>query len=368
MNKAMRESRTVVTALGPDTALDVAVVIPLQADNRPIKPCLDALAVAIAKARPFSVGLVLSAPNGQDPATAQVMHWAKRHPDLSLRLVYGNQLTQEGGFALDHAASLVKQNGILMTTNTACRVRPGWISRNLQELARADLLCGTLVPDPDTEQALTAELMRLRRIESAYMSVSVRLADLLDPRPHDPDPPHMSSSSASLAFSRRVYEMLGGGFARLAEHEVQGLAALAHRHDLRVRHSGTVVVDTTFPEGAVTDEVLADMWLEPADKFVRRYQLRGRLRAMWPDVAAISALLGDALGPSDERAILHPTLPPTFGLFWERVETKATALARDKMSLDDCERELPRLRDLFTAFSCLGLMMPEPSQFGQRVH
>ena len=113
-------------------------------------------------------------------------------------------------------------------------------------------------------------------------------------------------------------------------------------------------------ERAAEADPQVDQWLEPADTFARRYQLRGRLRAIWPDTAALHTHLTIALGPDEAARLMRTPLPKTFGAFVERVEAETAALTRMRMRISDCRAELPRLNDLHTAFSYLIHAYSEP--------
>lgn len=379
MTHALRPIRSVITALGPPGVLGAAVVVPARNEQRRITACLDALGVAICKARPLTTGIVVVINNTEDTTSERVLAWAAAHSDISLQVIDCTFLPQDAHvgagrrLGLDHALNHIVRDGILLTTDADSRVRPGWISRNHQALSHADLICGAFAADKDEVRTLPPAVAMHCHIESAYMSVAVKLAALLDPLPHDPDPPHLNASGASLAFTRQLYEAVGG-MPVIAMSEDRAFAARAERHDFRVRHCNTVMVDTScrmtgrtgggmagaLRERAIEADPQVDQWLEPADTFARRYQLRGRLRAAWPDSAALAEHLCTALGPRDATRLMPMALPETFGAFSEHVEANSAALERVRMRISDCRGELQRLTDLYSAFSYLNQAFSVP--------
>lgn len=46
------------------------------------------------------------------------------------------------------SAPYLAPRGVVMTTDADSQVFPDWVEANLDELDRADLICGTVLPDP----------------------------------------------------------------------------------------------------------------------------------------------------------------------------------------------------------------------------
>ncbi|MDO9639905.1 MAG: glycosyltransferase family 2 protein [Pseudotabrizicola sp.] len=370
MTWTLRPTRTVITALGPSGPLDAAVVIPARNEQRRITACLDALAVAVHGVRPLRIGVVVVVNNSNDGTCDKVLAWAMAHPAIAVQVMDCDLrgCDAHAGAArrlgLDLAIRRLDRRGILLTTDADSRVRPDWITANLRELAHADLICGAFAADQVEAKSLPAAVAMHCHTETAYMSVAVRLAALLDPMPHDPDPPHLNASGASLAFTRQLYETVGG-MPAIGMSEDRAFAALAERHDFRLRHCTSVMVDTScrmtgrtsggmagaLRERAVEADPQVDQWLEPAATFVKRYQMRGRLRAVWPEPIALRARLATALGLAEAAGLMADPLPSTFGAFLERIETRAKALARVRLRISDCRAELPKLEEQYRAFS-----------------
>ena len=315
MSKAPDPLSTLITAFGPAGPWTAAIIIPARDEAQRILRCLDAAALAACTAHPVVTGLVVVVNNSTDGTYGLAVDWATAHPNVPLLLVdchFAPHQANAGAarrVGLDLAAGHVVPTGALMTTDADSAVRPDWVTGNLDALQHADLICGRFVADPVEARTLPEAVTRHCTVESDYLSVAVKAAALLDPQPHDPDPPHLNAPGASLAFTRHLYETVGG-MPAISMSEDRAFAALAEAHDFRLRHSDTVIVETScrmtgrtgggmagaLLARAVEADPLADEWLEPAATFVLRYRLRGHLRAAWPDPIALQARLADALG------------------------------------------------------------------------
>ncbi len=370
MSNSLSPIRTLITALGPPDILDAAVVIPARNEQRRVTACLNALAVAIDGAHPVRTGLVIVVNNSDDATCDRVSAWAVAHPHISVQVIdceFPPSEAHAGAarrFGLDFALKRLKSDGILFTSDADSRVRPDWITSNLTALLHADLICGAFAADQDEARLLPAAVDRHCQVESDYMCVAVKLAARLDPVPHDPDPPHLNASGASLAFTQQLYETVGG-MPAINMSEDRAFAALAERHDFRVRHSKAIMVDTScrmtgrtiggmagaLRERAIEVDPVVDQWLEPASNFVKRYQLRGWLRSAWPNPTALRGRLAPALGVEESTRLMSAPLPATFGAFLEQIEATTAALTRMRMRISDCHAELPKLVDFYARLS-----------------
>jgi hypothetical protein len=102
----------------------------------------------------------------------------------------------------------------------------------------------------------------------------------------------------------------------------------------------------TLRARASEHDPFADEWMEAADTLALRHGLRGRLRAIWPDATALHRALSDVLGQHHaDRCIVGPP-GPHFGAFFAAVEARSPPLARHRLRMSDCRRELPRVREL----------------------
>lgn len=379
----VRPLHSVLTALGPSGSVDAVVVIPAQNEGRRIAACLEALSLAISRARPTVTAVCVVVNNTQDDTSRQVMLWALNNSDVPV-YVFDCELapdqTNAGAarrIGLDLSRRRLGPDGVMMTTDADSRVRTNWITANLRELARADLVCGAFVADEIEACSLPVAVARHCKVETAYLSVAVRLAALLDPRAHDPDPPHLNASGASLAFTRKLYDAVGG-MPVVEMSEDRAFAALAERHDFRVRHCASAMVYTScrmtgrtsggmagaLRDRAVDPDPFVDEWLESATTFARRHLVRGLVRAAWPNPMALRSQLVGILGLAEALRLLAKPLPATCGAFLERVDAQAPSLVRMRMRMSQCRAQLPRLMDLHTAYASLAhaVALPELKQ------
>lgn len=363
MSKAPDPLSTLTTAFGPRGQWDAAIVIPARDEARRIIRCLDAAAMAIGNAHPVVTGVIIVVNNSTDDTYGLAVDWAMAHPMVPLVLLDCHFAPHDASagaarrVGLDLATGHVVPTGALMTTDADSAVRPDWVTGNLDALRHADLICGRFVADPVEASTLPEAVARHCTIECDYMSVAIQAAALLDPQTHNPDPPHLTASGASLAFTRHLYETVGG-MPAIAMSEDRAFAALAEEHDFRLRHSTSVIVETScrmtgrtgggmagaLLARSVEADPLADEWLEPAATFVLRHRLRGHLRAAWPDPLALQARLADALGFAEAVRLMSAPLPSRLGRFIARVEADAPALARVRLRMSRCRAELPLLR------------------------
>jgi len=122
----------------------------------------------------------------------------------------------------------------------------------------------------------------------------------------------------------------------------------------------------TLRARAVEKDPLVDQWLEPAATFVRRHELRGRLRPAWGNPMALQTRLADALGRGEAKRLMAAPLPDRFGAFLSRVEADSAALERVRMRMSECRTELPRLDGYLQALTGHLQSFGEPSSQTQR--
>lgn len=355
--------------LGPQATWDAAIVVPAKDEEKRITACLDAAGLAIARAGGLNVGLVLVVNNTTDATAARALDWAAEHARVAVTVIDCTFAASGAGvgaarrLGLDAACARLHPHGALLITDADTRVRADWVMRNLAELETADLICGTVLAHPDELHSLPAAIAAHGSAEQEYLMASIRLEARLDPLPHDPAPAHHSAGGASMAVPRRVYEAVGG-MPPLQVCEDRAFAAGVEAHDYRLRFSASPVVETscrmtgrtgggmagTLRARACETDPLADEWLEAAGTLAVRSRLRGRLRALWPNVRAMHTVLSAALGRRFADRALSTPPGPHFGAFFAALERQAPQLARRRMRQGDCRRELPGLLRFLAAF------------------
>lgn len=355
------EIRTLLRCGEVSARPELVIAIPVCNEEKRITACVDALAVTVAD-RP-GCGVVLMVNNSADAsvAVAQAALSARGMTGIIAVVGLAPRIATAGWarrLALDMAAQWAEPDAVLMTTDADARVAPGWAEANLALLAGgAHLVCGHIAPDPAEASRLPESIRRSSAVEEAYTALSIELDARLDPRPHDPWPHHGRAAGASLAIRARDYRMLGG-MPPLPCSEDRAFAALAERHDLRVRHSDAPLVTVSCrvkgrARGGMADAIsariadpdsLADDRLLPAAVTAHRAICRRALRTAWSEGADIGDLLR-ALGiPVAQVARLCSA--STFGALWADVEAGAPGLGAERMRPSDLSREMPGLRAL----------------------
>lgn len=349
-----------LTSFGAIAAWDCAVVIPAKDEEQRIAACLTAVADACQTVKNLRCGIVAVVNNTRDTTAATIAAWAGLQPDVPVILLnctFDSACAGVGSarrLGLDLGCRMVGMDGVLLTTDADTWVRQDWIAQNLAELDRADLICGTVLGQPDEARALPAAISAHGSAEWDYVNASNALAAALDPRPHDPAPPHHNAAGASLAVTARIYAAVGG-LPVIQMGEDRAFAALIEAHDYRVRYSDLAIVETScrmqgrtvggmagaLRARAFEADPFADEWLEGARAFVARHQLRGALRAAWPDKTKVHRVLRTALNDTLSAVIINTPLPPYCGALIDRAEL---ALPRVRLRLSDCRRELPDLQ------------------------
>ncbi|MFN3661888.1 glycosyltransferase [Yoonia sp.] len=337
---------------------DAAIIIPARDESARIEACLHAVADAIEQSQ-MTAGVVLCVNDTQDDTAkkaASVLQ-ERRLGNLIVDLRFPSG-TGGVGRARDLGCRLSQRMTnapeILLTTDADSRVKPDWVTANLAELSSADIVFGTIVPDPAELAQLAPHLAKHGTIEEDYRSAAIRLANRLDPLPHDPDPNHRTPSGASIALSAEALRRLGG----IPWHQVsedRELALQAEALDLRIRHASRPEVITscrlngrtaggmasTLQERCVAIDPYCDPWLERAHALATRYRAKGELRAVWPNAEECRRIAQRLLGAGP---VPHAENYYTFGRFWQALENTHPGLKRMPIRHSDAARELPSLR------------------------
>ncbi len=125
---------------------------------------------------------------------------------------------------IEAALDIAPHAAILATTDADCRVGPDWGGRIVAALARADAVCGRVIPDPDEFARLPAIVRRHGLLEDHVADLAAELEGLRSPAVHDPLPRHGQSPGATLAFRTDAY-VAAGGFEAIPCHEDRRIVA-----------------------------------------------------------------------------------------------------------------------------------------------
>ncbi|WP_394649579.1 glycosyltransferase [uncultured Deinococcus sp.] len=139
--------------------------------------------------------------------------------------------------ALDHAAALAGEDGVIVSTDADTRPAPQWLCALLRALGTgADAAAGRILLEPAQRAALPAAARRTHLIDSAYRQAVAEVHARLDPVAHDPWPRHWQHFGASLALRVRAYRAVGG-VPEVRHLEDVALVGALRRVDLHVRHT-----------------------------------------------------------------------------------------------------------------------------------
>lgn len=348
----LNEIRSSGNELGP-----VLVAVPVKDEAERIADCLRALALQ-DEAR--TDGIVLVVNNTSDDTVGIV------HRLLPLLPVPVHVLERElppgqasaghaRRLAMEHAAALLGDRGVLLTTDADGRVPPDWVAANLWHLRRGlDAVAGRADLDPHEAALIPARLHEADAEECAYAALLDETAALLDPDPWDPWPRHVQHSGASMAVTLAAYRRAGGMPAVPLAEDRRFFDAL-RRTDALIRHAPEIAVIVSGrtagrAEGGMADTIhrrlsapdpYLDSDLEPAASNAHRAWLRQRFRRLFHsphDRAAMPALSRDIGLPV--AALEQACHGLYFGEAWARLEEASPTLVRRHVPASDLPHEM----------------------------
>ena len=248
-----------------------------------------------------SYGILVFLNNCTDDTQPLVDQWATSS-SCPVRVLYRDHAGATAGWArrsaMEAAAGWLAEegadDGVILTTDADSRVGTTWIADNLACVAAgADAVAGRITLDPDEASLLPPALHARGRLEGEYEALLTELGARLDPEPWNPWPCHWTTSGATIAVRRTIYNRVGG-MPALVVGEDRAFIAAVRRHDAFVRHAPHIEVITSgrlegrAPGGAADTmrlrcDVLdspCDERLEPVRLAIRRVLWRRRLRLL----------------------------------------------------------------------------------------
>jgi len=264
--------------------------------------------------------------------------------------------------AMEHAASWVPANGVLLCTDADGQVAPNWLSANISHIRNgADAVAGRAIIDPVDAAAIPAVLHEDDARECAYAALLDEIDCLIDPDPADPWPRHNEHSGASICVTAKAFHG-SGGIPSLPVGEDRAFFNALRRADARLRHALDVQVTVsgrihgraaggmadTIRRRLVTADLFLDDVLEPAMARVRRARLRREIRGLFDgDGQVTTRLLHDLrCAPAVLAAALGQA---TFGMAWEMVEAHAAALSRRPVPVSALPQETMQAERILAA-------------------
>lgn len=267
------------------------VAVPVKDEAARIAACVSALALQRDLA-PDAIVLVVN--NTTDASATIVRHLAYSLP-VPVEVIdheFPPEQASAGAarrMAMERAAAIVGQGGVLLTTDADGRVPADWVAANLFHLRRGiDAVAGRAVLDPVDAAAIPARLHEDDALECAYAAALDQIASIVEPQPWDPWPRHVEHSGASIAVTLAAYRRAGGMPAAPIAEDRRFFAALRET-GARIRHAPEIAVVVSGrligrAEGGMADTIhrrmqradpYLDDALEPAMDFWQR--LRGEL-------------------------------------------------------------------------------------------
>ncbi len=276
------------------------VALPARNERERIDACLTSLSrqdgVPVG-----SYGILVFLNNCTDGTRRIVDDWVAGSP-CPVRVLYEDHPGATAGWARRSAMEAASgwlaeegaDDGVILTTDADSRVGATWIADNLACVAAgADAVAGRIALDAEEASLLPAALHARGRLEGEYEALLTEIGARLDPEPWNPWPCHWTTSGATLAVRRTVYNRVGG-MPALPVGEDRAFIAAVRRHDAFVRHAPHIEVVTSgrldgrAPGGAADTMKLrcdvldspCDDRLEPVRLAIRRVLWRRRLRLL----------------------------------------------------------------------------------------
>ena len=344
----------------PSTLGPVAVAIPARDEESYIAACLRALDQQAGA----QIDHIVLCINNTVDRTADIARSVALRPGTQLHVMEPVLPPSQANagharrLAMELAAKLVGEDGVILTTDADACVDADWISENLKALeAGADAVAGWVDLDPADWAAIPIKLHEDDARECAYDALCDELHARLDPDAADPLPRHTQHSGASIAVTSRIYARAGGLPAVKVGEDRAFFVALRHV-DARIRHSPACHVTVsgrmqgrasggmadTIRRRMVSPDAYLDDRLEPADCCARRADLRRRLRACLADHALIAEFAEDAkLNAEWVRALV---LAGSLGKAWTAIEDNSDVLQRRRVAVSELPEQMARAEEL----------------------
>jgi hypothetical protein len=338
----------------------VAVAIPARDEEAHIGACLRALDGQAG----VQIDHIVLCINNSGDRTAEIARAVKLRAGTRLHVIAPLLPPSHANagharrLAMEVAAALVGEDGVILTTDADAVVDSDWTFENLKALqAGADAVAGWVDLDARDWGQIPIKLHEDDARECEYDALCDEIHARLDPDPADPLPRHTQHSGASIAVRARIYALAGGLPAVTVGEDRAFFIALRHI-DARIRHapachvtvSGRMqgrasggMADTIRRRMIAPDDYLDDR-LEPADACARRADLRRRLRACLKDHGLVSEFAEDV--GLDAQWVLALVQAGSLGKAWTVIEENSDVLERRRVAVIDLPEQMARAEDL----------------------
>lgn len=258
--------------------------------------------------------------------------------------------------AMDRAAGLCADGGVIVTTDADGRPDFGWLAGfRAAFIPGIAAVAGKVTSNWDELSRFPPDVLEIGAQEWTYQGLSAQLESLCDPTPHDPWPNHNQTCGANAAITRAWYEAIGG-LPVLRTGEDGALFREVWRRDGPVRHDPRPHVTVSArlagrAQGGMADALaarhgdhyLCDDLLEPAAQLERRALWRSAARRAF--VAGTLGQWASAAGvPSDQAGAMAEQTH--FGEMWLLLEQNWSMLTKQRIAASNLAGELSALRCL----------------------
>lgn len=334
--------------------------VPVHNEEKYIKRCLDALDRQHSVPGDYAIFLLLNNCCDGTLNVLRALSPSLRHDVYYVDIIIPKHIAHAGTarkMAMDTAAMLTRDGGIVLTTDADAVVTDDWLHMTRKHInAGVDAVSGFVRHNPTEMSDWSSALRQRTELEYLYEDLLAELNGLLDPLPHDPNPRHMVILGASLAATREAYQKCGG-VPPVRCGEDRGFVAALERIDAKVRYPKDVIAYTSarlvgHADGGMAATLMArelepelpcDELLESVAMTCKRATWRRELRQIWP--ASLPAIWSERLNlaPSHLDALWAA---PAFGQAWQSIENASRELKRRPMTMAELQSELVHLQAL----------------------
>jgi len=140
--------------------------------------------------------------------------------------------------AMNYARQLVRDDGILLTTDADAIADDDWVAAMQRCFAdtRIDLVAGKVSGDWEEMKHHPQTALDIGALEFRYCELIAQVEAAIDPRPYDPAPRHAQQCGANLAIRAAMFDAIGGVPA-IPVGEDRALVEAVFARDGGIRHA-----------------------------------------------------------------------------------------------------------------------------------